>query len=745
MLRILLFVLLLVGATWGEPGAALPVAEIPAQLEAARASLEALTAPDEAVEKVRTDLNGLTGEVDNALRLAPGANPTIEEAKLAAQQLRALSRRVKDARALLQLRAQSTSDELTELEGLEGRWRSTEAEARLAQVPAPLLADVASWRREASAVKGQLKARRALLLSLQSDLGDLDKRLEGGLKTAEATRGTLESRLLWRDSPPLWSPEAYAGSGVSRVPGALREQAVALLGYAEAHMANLALHLVLAAVLFWALRRVREFVQPWCDSRTRVRASLRVFDEPLLLAVLLSLAGVGHLYPDPPAALTAILWLLALLLAGRLLTRTLEAHLAAPVMVLGVLFMADILRGLVADVPVVARLLFLGEMLGGAVFLVFYLAGLRRVLGAYQTVGEAFGVADADEVGRGGGEAASASPRARDGWRLESAASGDSAWRGAELDRDVGGVTAEADAEVARGRFIAERRRLRWAMQAALGGFSLATLANLGGYLALGSLVGNATLRSAYLGLFMLAVLTILDGLVLVATLVPPLRLLRSVRRHRDLMHTRVRRFLAWMLGLSWLIIVLEQLSLWRPVRSGLAELLSARLTVGALSVSVGGVVGFVLILLAAGSLSRLVRFVLSEDVYPRVTLARGLPYALSTVAHYAVWVVGFLTAAAAAGLDPSRFTFLAGALGVGMGLGLQGIVNNFVSGLILLFERPVQVGDRVKLGDYVGRLESVGLRACVVRTDDGAQVIVPNGELMTTKVVNLSAANPAG
>jgi len=60
--------------------------------------------------------------------------------------------------------------------------------------------------------------------------------------------------------------------------------------------------------------------------------------------------------------------------------------------------------------------------------------------------------------------------------------------------------------------------------------------------------------------------------------------------------------------------------------------------------------------------------------------------------------------------------------------LGLQGIVNNFLSVLILLFERPVQVDDRVRVGDYVGRLESEGLRASVVRTDEGAEVIVPNG-----------------
>jgi potassium efflux system protein len=95
-------------------------------------------------------------------------------------------------------------------------------------------------------------------------------------------------------------------------------------------------------------------------------------------------------------------------------------------------------------------------------------------------------------------------------------------------------------------------------------------------------------------------------------------------------------------------------------------------------------------------------RFVLEEEVYERLQLPRGLPYAISTVLHYAILLIGFF-AAAALGFDMAKFTIIAGAFTVGVGFGLQNVINNFVSGLILLFERPVKVGDLIEVGDTGG------------------------------------------
>jgi small-conductance mechanosensitive channel len=106
------------------------------------------------------------------------------------------------------------------------------------------------------------------------------------------------------------------------------------------------------------------------------------------------------------------------------------------------------------------------------------------------------------------------------------------------------------------------------------------------------------------------------------------------------------------------------------------------------------------------------------------------------------ILTLGFLLALGAIGLDLTKVTILAGAFGVGLGFGLQSIVNNFVSGLILLFERPIRVGDIVEVGDLVGEVSRIGIRASTVRTYQGADIIVPNAQLVTERVTNWTASD---
>ena len=89
------------------------------------------------------------------------------------------------------------------------------------------------------------------------------------------------------------------------------------------------------------------------------------------------------------------------------------------------------------------------------------------------------------------------------------------------------------------------------------------------------------------------------------------------------------------------------------------------------------------------------------------------------------------------AGIDLNSFALLAGALGVGIGFGLQDIVKNFISGLILIFERPIQIGDAVQVEELSGRVKQIGIRSSTIKTWEGAEVIVPNGNLISNKLVN--------
>jgi small-conductance mechanosensitive channel len=186
-----------------------------------------------------------------------------------------------------------------------------------------------------------------------------------------------------------------------------------------------------------------------------------------------------------------------------------------------------------------------------------------------------------------------------------------------------------------------------------------------------------------------------------------------------------------------WLLFALERLAVRQRVITAVTEFFTTELSVGAISMSLADVLAFALAVWASFIVSRFVRFVLDEEIYPHAHLKRGLPYAISQTLHYLILVIGFFVAMAALGLDMTKFTILAGAFTVGVGFGLQNIFNNFVSGLILLFERPVQVGDVIQIGDTAGAVERIGMRASIVRTPGGSEIIVPNSKLISDQLVN--------
>jgi potassium efflux system protein len=271
----------------------------------------------------------------------------------------------------------------------------------------------------------------------------------------------------------------------------------------------------------------------------------------------------------------------------------------------------------------------------------------------------------------------------------------------------------------------------------ALSLFAVTLAATLLGYLRLGRLLASGVLGSAYLALLLRPMVRVVTGLVGLVLRIWPVRLLRMVQNHRDLLARRTGRVLAWIAFGLWLVRSLDYMGLMGPARTLGDALLSAKVERGALSLSVADVLAFVLTLWVAYVLSAFLRFLLEEDIYPRTGLARGLSYALSSLLNYVLLTLGFLAGLAVLGLDLTRVTILASAFSVGIGFGLQSVVNNFVSGLILLFERPIHVGDVIEAGGITGTVRRIGIRSSVVRTGEGAELIVPNSQLVTERVTN--------
>ncbi len=282
----------------------------------------------------------------------------------------------------------------------------------------------------------------------------------------------------------------------------------------------------------------------------------------------------------------------------------------------------------------------------------------------------------------------------------------------------------------------------RAALTGALIFAAAALAANAIGYVTLGTLLGNALLGGAYFGLILLALTKGFEAATGLCLRLPPLSLLSAVRRYGELLRRRVRGGLWLLAAITWTIFVFRKLLLRDSLFDAAEMLFTARLAMGSLRITFGDLVAFGLTIWAAFLVSRFVRFVLDEEIYPRVPLAPGLPYAISTMMHYAILLIGFLAAVAVLGVDMTKVTILAGAFSVGVGLGLQNIFNNFVSGVILLFERPVKVGDVIQIEDVSGVVEHIGIRASILRTNEGSEVIMPNGKLISDRVINWTLTN---
>ena len=280
-------------------------------------------------------------------------------------------------------------------------------------------------------------------------------------------------------------------------------------------------------------------------------------------------------------------------------------------------------------------------------------------------------------------------------------------------------------------------RAIRFAIQGGLIVFTTTLLANVLGFVNFANLLWGGTLRSAYVGATVYAGLRIVEGLIIILLGTRPLSLVRVVRLNHLLLQRRICGVAGFLAFVYWVSLTLNFFGLRTSLVTRTEEVLRANLAIGSLSISLQQVLVFLATVWAAFAISRFLRFILDEDIYYHWHLSRGIQQAISTMVHYAVLLIGFLVSLAALGVDLAKVTILAGAFTVGVGFGLQTVINNFVCGLILLFERPIKVGDIIQIDTDVGEVRRIGIRACVIRTMEGSEVIVPNGSIISNKVTN--------
>ncbi len=198
---------------------------------------------------------------------------------------------------------------------------------------------------------------------------------------------------------------------------------------------------------------------------------------------------------------------------------------------------------------------------------------------------------------------------------------------------------------------------------------------------------------------------------------------------------------ICWMIWAALLVLAL--ISAWHVDRTvfiaNYFHFLSRPLPLEGLELSFLSIFYAILAILLTHVLTSLWRKFFFEKFLAHSGLDRGLRNSITLISVYLIWLVGILLALNVIGFDVKSLTVLFGALGIGLGFGLQNIFNNFVSGLILLFERPIQVGDAVEINGIWGEVKKINVRATHVQTYDNASLIIPNSEFISSHVTNWS------
>lgn len=187
-----------------------------------------------------------------------------------------------------------------------------------------------------------------------------------------------------------------------------------------------------------------------------------------------------------------------------------------------------------------------------------------------------------------------------------------------------------------------------------------------------------------------------------------------------------------------WMVVIAANLNIWESLHNSIRLLLSNPLTIGSITFTLGGVVLFIIIIWMAHLLQKYVAYFFGEvDDDADEENINKRQHSKLLVTRLTVLIVGYLIAIAASGMPLDKLSIILGALGVGIGLGLQSIVNNFVSGIILIFDKPIQVGDIIEVSSQSGRVKSMGLRTTKINAPNGSEIIIPNGNILSQNITN--------
>lgn len=191
-----------------------------------------------------------------------------------------------------------------------------------------------------------------------------------------------------------------------------------------------------------------------------------------------------------------------------------------------------------------------------------------------------------------------------------------------------------------------------------------------------------------------------------------------------------------WLLALSW------SLNLYDLIQEVMVNFLIKKRTLGEFNFTYSGILVFTSVIWLSMLAGKLVTFIFHGDESELVGSRKGKSGSLILFGKLGIYTIGILLAFAATGIGLDKMAIIVGALGVGIGFGLQNIVNNLVSGIILAIEKPMEIGDVIELGTRVGTVKEIGFRSSKISTFEGSVIIVPNGEFISQQLINWTHSN---
>ncbi len=640
------------------------------------------------VDEATQELDAIDTEVDEVRE----SFEALADRRAMSSELNVLSLRLQELTARTDRQIDRLSVYATELEELATRnqkdierWTRALRQARRPSVPASVRNRTASILEGLRAGRKELEQKSGEVLALQSRALDVRDGVLTSQQNVKIAQREQADSVFERQDPPLWEPDAISDKSAERVGYEIGLSGTAVASYLREKRGVLLLQLFLVLTLGWLLVRARAALTARIDKRQQAGGipwedrAMQALRHPWAAALLLGIASARIFDLGRTVEIIILTWVVALPLWFVVYKEMVPAKFRKALVGLGLLGTLHIVVALVSGRSGAERILLFVELVVACGGALWLIRFLREV-----------------DVPK----------RTRQGFWFS--------------------VTS------------------LWARLALLIA-SIGLGATVVGYTYLAAEAATATIIGTIVATAWMAVARIGEAVVSTAVYMGRADAFRMVRANRDVtaqtLSRVIRLFATAMFAWSFADIT----SVWRPLGRWLGRALSADLGLGLATTGVTfeDFFAFFIILWVSWVLARFVSFVLREEIFPRLRMEQGVPFALTTFTRYAIIAIGFVAAISILGLPLDRVTIVLSALGVGIGFGLQNLVNDVVSGFVLLTERPIRLRDKVQIDDILGNVSDIGIRASTIRTFDGAEVIVPNGDLLSGRVVNWTLSAP--